>query len=234
MMLGALELSGLLDQGGPVVWLQLGLAFLGAVFVVDRMFFFHRARLNVGDLLVGLSNHVRRKAYAEALHEASRAPGPVARVAYSMLLRHHLPRPDLRDVAQEAGQLEVPRIEKNIRGILGVALLSPLTGLLGTVLGLVETFQRMSERGGYAGPAELSGGIFQALITTALGLVIAIPAYLFYLYFLGRAKRMMHRLERAGIEMVNILCDAREDADIVSFRDEVEARHRKRRGADKP
>ena len=234
MTLAALEVSGLLDQGGPVVWLQLGLAFLGAVFVVDRLFFFHRARLNVGDLLVGLSNHVRRKAYMEALHEASRAPGPVARVAYAMLLRHNLPRADLRDVAQEAGQLEVPRIEKNIRGLLGVALLAPLTGLLGTVLGLVETFQRMTEQGGFAGPAELSGGIFQALIATALGLTIAIPAYLFYLYFVGRAKRLMHRLERAGIEMVNILCDAREDVDIVSFRDEVEARHRKRRGADTP
>jgi biopolymer transport protein ExbB len=231
-MIAALELTGLLDQGGPVVWLQVVLAFMGAVFVVDRLFFFHRARLNVGDLLVGLSNHVRRKGYMEALHEASRAPGPVARVAYAMLLRHNLPRSDLRDVAQEAGQLEVPRIEKNIRGLLGVALLSPLTGLLGTVLGLVETFQRMNEQGGRAGPAELSGGIYQALITTALGLVIAIPAYLFYLYFVGRAKRLMHRLERAGIEMVNILCDAREDADIVSFRDEVEARRRKGRGGE--
>ncbi len=234
MFVAVMEISGLLDQGGPVVWLQLVLAFLGAVFVVDQLFFFHRARLNVGDLLVGLSNHVRRKAYAEALHEASRAPGPVARVAYAMLLRHNLPRADLRDVAQEAGQLEVPRIEKNIRGLLGVAMLSPLTGLLGTVLGLVETFQRMSEHGGYASAAELSGGIFQALITTAMGLIIAIPAYLFYLYFLGRAKRLLHRLERAGIEMVNILCDAREDVEIVSFRDEVEARNQKRRGSDKP
>ena len=132
---------GLLELGGPIILLQLGLAFFGAVFVVERMFFFHRARINVGDLLVGLSNHAKRKAYAEALHEAARAPGPVSRVAHAVLLRHHMKRSDLRDVAQEAGQLEVPRIEKNLRGILAVALIAPLTGMLGTVLGLTEMFQ---------------------------------------------------------------------------------------------
>lgn len=218
---------GLLESGGPVILLQLALAFFGAVFVVERMFFFHRARINVGDLLVGLSAHARRKAYAEALHEAARAPGPVARVAHAVLLRHDLNRSDLRDVAQEAGQLEVPRIEKNLRAILAVALIAPLTGMLGTVLGLTEMFQELGA-GDQAVPAtELAEGVFQALVTTAFGLVVAIPAYIFYLYFLGRAKRLFHRIERTGIEMVNIICDARAETGIVSIRDEIESRDRR-------
>ncbi|WP_052573834.1 MotA/TolQ/ExbB proton channel family protein [Haloferula sp. BvORR071] len=222
--------SGLLENGGPILWLQAALAFFGAVFVIERLFFFHRARINVGDLLVGLSNHVRRKAYAEASHEAARAPGPVARVAHSVLLRHSMERPDLRDIAQEAGQLEVPRIEKNLRAILAVSVLAPLTGMLGTVLGLAETFQRMTERSGAAaGTSELASGVLMALVTTAVGLTIAIPAYLFYLYFLGRAKRLFHRIERTGIEMVNMICDARADTGIVSMRDELEARRREER-----
>ena len=221
--------SGLLESGGLITLLQAALAFFGAVFVVERLFFFHRARINVGDLLVGLSNHVRRKAYAEAMHEAARAPGPVARVAHAVLLRHSMERPDLRDIAQEAGQLEVPRIEKNLRGILGVAVLAPLTGMLGTVLGLWKTFEQMSARGGYVGTAELTTGMVTALVTTVLGLTIAIPAYLFYLYFLGRSKRLFHRLERTGIEMVNMICDARIDTGIVSMRDELEARRREER-----
>jgi biopolymer transport protein ExbB len=229
MILGLFEPSGLIEQGGPLVWVLLVLAFVGAVCLVERMFFFHRARINVGDLLVGLSSHVRRKAFAEALHEAARAPGPVARVAHAMLLRHHLSRSDLRDVAQEAGQLEVPRIEKNIRTIMAVALLAPLVGMLGTLLGMVETFQRVSEQGGFAGPAELAGGVFQALITSVLGLTVAVPMYLGYLYFLGRATRLVHRIERAGIEMVNLISDAREETAIVSFREEVEARRRTKR-----
>jgi biopolymer transport protein ExbB len=217
------EQMWLLDQGGPLVWVQAGLAFFGAVMLLERLFFFHRARLNVGDLLLGLSNHVRRKAFAEALHEAGRVPGPVGRVTHAVLLRHHLARADLRAIAQEAGQLEVPRIEKGIRGILGVALLAPLAGMLGTVLGLLETFQLMGGQGGFASPAELSNGVFQALITTAVGLTVAIPMYLFYLYLLGRAMRLIHRIERAGIEIVNIIADAREERGIVSFREEKAA-----------
>jgi biopolymer transport protein ExbB len=209
MRLAIFDASRMVEQGGPIVWIQLALAVMGMIFVLERMFFFHRARVNVADLLIGMGNHVRKRAYAEARHEAARAPGPVARVAHATLLRVDLPRADLRDVAQEAGQLEVPRIERSIRAILGVSLLAPLMGMLGTILGLVDVFQKMNERGGSAGPAELSGGVFQSLITTALGLVIAIVMYLFYLYFLGRARRLMHRLERAGIEMVNMISDAR-------------------------
>lgn len=209
MQFAVIEASGIVEQGGPIVWVQLALAVFGAIFIAERMFFFHRTRVNVADLLIGLGNHVKKRAFAEARHEAARAPGPVARVAHAVLQRTDLARADLRDVAQEAGQLEVPRIERNIRAILGVALLAPLMGMLGTILGLVDVFQKMNERGGVAAPAELSGGVFQSLVTTALGLMIAIIMYLFYLYFLGRAKRLIHRLERAGIETVNLVYDAR-------------------------
>lgn len=218
---GLMEPSGLIEQGGPLVWVLLGLAFVGAVCVVERLFFFHRARINVGDLLTGLAHHIRRRAFAEALHEAARAPGPVARVAHAALLRYYLPRADLRDVVQEAGQMEVPRIEKNIRAILGAALLAPLVGMLGTLVGMLETFQKVSELGGFTGPAELSAGVFMALITSVIGLTVAVPLYLFYLYFLGRAKRLVHRLERAGIEMVHLIADAREEEEFAPFRGET-------------
>jgi len=210
MILGLLEASGLIERGGPLVWALLGLAFIGSVCIVERLFFFHRARINVSQLLVGLASHVNRKAFAEALHEAARAPGPVARVAHAALLRHHLSRSELRDVVQEAGQLEVPTIEKNIRVILGVTLLAPLVGMLGTMLGMLDTFQKVGEQGGFNGTVELTTGIYTALITSVLGLAVAVPMYLSYLYFLGRAKRLVGRIERAGIEMVHLIADARE------------------------
>jgi len=219
------EPAGLIEQGGPLVWVLLFLAFFGTVCVVERLFYFHRARINVGDLLVGLAHHIRRRSFAEALHEAARAPGPVARVAHAALLRYYLGRSDLRDIVQEAGQLEVPRVEKNIRAILGVALLAPLVGMLGSMLGMLESFQQASEQGGFTGPAELTAGVFTALITSVLGLTVALPMYLFYLYFLGRAKRLVHRMERAGIEMVHLIADAREEAEYAPFRGEVSAGH---------
>lgn len=223
MIVAMLEPAGLIERGGPLVWVLLAMAFVGSICVIERAFFFYRARINVSDLLVGLAQHVRRRAFAEALHEAARAPGPVARVAHASLLRYYLSRADLRDVTREAGQLEVPRIEKNIRVILGVALLSPLIGILGTFLGMFEAFQQVGAQGAASGPAELNAGIMIALITSVLGLVVAVPMYVFYLYFLGRAKRLVHNIERAGIEMVHMICDAREEEEFASFRGEVSA-----------
>lgn len=218
-----LEPAGLIEQGGPLVWVLFGLAFVGMVCIVERLFYFHRARINVSDLLVGLSHHIRRRAFAEALHEAARAPGPVARIAHAALLRYYLGRSDLRDIVQEAGQLEVPRIEKNIRTIMAVSLLAPLVGILGSFTGMLESFQKASEQGGFTGPGELTAGVFTALITSVLALALSVPMYLFYLYFVGRAKRLVHRIERVGIEMVHLIADAREEEEYAPFRGEVSA-----------
>ncbi|MGJ8673358.1 MotA/TolQ/ExbB proton channel family protein [Rubritalea sp.] len=210
----------LINQGGSLVWVLLALTFVATVVVLERILFFQRNRIHVGNLILGLANHVRKKAYGEAMHEAARAPGPVARVAHATLMRHHLPRTDLRDIAREAGQLEVPRIEKNLRALYAVALIAPLVGMLGTVLGLIETFGGMQERSGFSSAKMINDGVHECLITTALGLMVAVPCYLFYMYFIGRVKRMVHSIERAGIEMVNVICDSREaTSDIVSFGD---------------
>ncbi len=223
MVVSLLEPSGLIERGGPLVWILGALAFVGTVAVIERLFFFHRARIHVADLLVGLSHHVRRRAFAEALHEAARAPGPVGRVAHAALLRYYLDRGDLRDIVREAGQLEVPRIEKNIRVILGVALLAPLVGLLGTMLGMLEVFLKAGGEAGSAQPAEIMAAVTSALLVSVLGLLVAVPMYLFYLYFLGRARRLVHRIERAGIEMVHMIADAREEEEYAPFRGEVTA-----------
>jgi biopolymer transport protein ExbB len=199
-----------IDQGGPFVWVLLVLSFVGMMIVLEKIIFFQRTKIHVGDLMLGLANHVRKGAHGEALREAARAPGSVSRVAHATLMRHYLPRADLRDIAMEAGQMEVPRIEKNLRGLYTVALIAPLIGMLGTVNGLIETFVKMSNSSGLSSNLDMAEGIYQALVTTGLGLLVAIPAYLFYLYFVGRTKRLVHRIERGAIEIVNIICDERD------------------------
>jgi biopolymer transport protein ExbB len=172
-------------------------------------------------LLVGLGVHVRRRAFAEALHEAARSPGPVGRVAHAALLRYYLERKDLGYVVREAGQMEVPAIEKNIRSILAVALIAPLIGMLGTMLGMIDAFQRINEQGGPTGPTELSAGVLTALITSVIGLTVAVPMYVFYLYFVGRSRRLVSRIERAGIEIVHMIADAREEEEFAPFQGET-------------
>lgn len=221
-------MTELLEYGGPVLWLQAALAFLAVVFVVERLLYFHGVRINAADFLLGLSNQVRRKAFAEAIHEAGRAPGPMGRVAHTVLIRHHMERKDLCDVADEAVCLEIPRIEKNIRAILGIALIAPLAGLLGTALGLIDVFTEIDGHGGEVTHAGMAEGIFQSLVTTAAGLCIATGAYIFYLALCGKAKRLLYRLQRTGIEVVNLIVDSRANREIVSFREELEAQSRER------
>lgn len=222
-------MAELLELGGAVLWLQGILGFLAVVLVIERLLYFHSVRIDAADFLLGIANHVRRKAFAEAIHESGRTPGPIGRVAHSVLVRHHLPRTDLREIADEAACLEVPRIEKNLRGLLGIAMIGPLAGLLGTALGLMDVFSQIDGQGGEITHAGMAAGLFESLVTTAGGLCVATGAYLFYLVLLGRAKRLLYRLQRTGIEVVNLIVDARADSDIVSFREGAEATRTKDR-----
>jgi len=208
----------LISKGGPLMWLLLGCSILTIALTLERYFHFHRAAIDVGDLLHGLRNLIRNRNYAEALHECAGTPGPVARVIHSAIIRHDAPRPELKEIVQESGQLEVPKLEKYLAVLLSVAYVAPLIGLLGTILGLVNTFVAINAAGGYATATEISRGVYESLISSAAGLMVAIPAFVFYSFLRAYSKSLMHDMERAGIEIVNIICDLRaERSDIISL-----------------
>lgn len=209
----------LITKGGPLMWLLLGCSIIAIAIFLERLFYFHRARIDVGDLLFGLRNLIKNKAYAEALSECAATPGPVARVIHSAIRRYSAPRSEIKDIVQESGQLEVPKLEKHLSVLLTVAYIAPLIGLLGSVLGLVDTFVQINAVGGFATVAEISQGVYEALITSAAGLMVAIPAFVFYSHLRAYAKSIMHDMESAGIEIVNTICDLRtQPTDIISIR----------------
>lgn len=199
----------LFQNGGPIVWILCVFSIYGLGVVAERLFYFHRVRINSGDMLRGISLLVRRGSYAEALHQVSRAPGPVARVIESALCRPDAERKELSDVVQESAQLEIFSVEKNIRGLLTVATIAPLLGLLGTLLALMKFYYQTNFTDDRLSGNGLSQAVFEALITSALGLAIAIPAYLFYMFLAARARLIMNEIERAGIETVNIISDSK-------------------------
>lgn len=204
-----------------MLWVQMVLAFLALVLVLERLLFFQTVKASVPNLLRGLQVHIRRQAFAEAQLEASRERGPAARVAHSTLIRHYLPRTNLKEVAEESVKIEVPRIERNMRALLGVAMIAPLTGLLGTALGLLDVFGSVVEVGSTIAQSTLAQGIFESLVTTVVGLTIATGAYTAYLVLLAKARSLLGDLERTGIEMVNLISDARDQAEIVLMRDKM-------------
>lgn len=203
----------LITKGGPLMILLLGCSIVAITIFLERLFYFHRAAINVGDFLFGLRNLIKNEAYQEAAAECASTPGPVPRVLHSAIRRHSATRSELKEIVQESGQLEVPKLEKHLGVLMSIAYIAPLIGLLGSVLGLVKTFVQINAVGGAPTVAELSDGIYQSLITSAGGLMVAIPAFVFYSYLRSYAKGLMHDMERAGIEIVNAICDLRDQSE---------------------
>jgi len=193
------------QKGGPLMWLILlcSITALGAF--LDRVLHFHRCTIPTGDFLRGLSNLIERGHFAEAVEECATTPGPVARVAHAVLLIYKSPTDELRAVAQEAGRLEIRGLERNIPILATIAYVTPLIGLLGTVLGLLNVFLEISARGGYATTSEIAGGIYQSLITSAAALAVSIPSFVAASYLAARVNVFLRDMERAGIEVVHML-----------------------------
>ena len=199
----------LLQKGGPMMWIILACSVIALGIFLERLFFYHRISISAGDLLRGLANVLRQGNYAEALHECAATPGPVARVAHAMILRHELPRAELRDVATEAGQLEVPRLEHNLPALATIAYGAPLLGLLGTLIGLLQTFQLINAQGGNATATDIATGVYWSLISAAASLVVALPAFLAHSYLSSRVNDFLRDMERVGIELLSVLDDLR-------------------------
>jgi biopolymer transport protein ExbB len=206
-----------MQKGGPLMWLILLCSVISIAVFSERLLYFHRAAIDLGEFLQGLSNLVRKRNLAEARVECQATSVPVTRVIHAALIRHHLPRAELREIVQEAGQLEVPRLERNLGMLIAIGYICPLIGLLGTVTGLIQAFVQLSANNGYATLADVSGGIYQSLLTTAAGLVVTIPTILAYCHLSARLNALLHDMERAGIEVVNLLCETVSDSSIIEF-----------------
>src|SRR5262245_29185561 len=134
----------LIQRGGPMMWLVLLCSITALGIFFERLVYLHRASIHVDDLLRGLSNLLRRENYAEALQECASTPGPVARVAHAIILMHQRCRAELRQIAEEAATLELPKLERNLPLLATIAYVTPLIGLLGTLLGLLDAFQQIA------------------------------------------------------------------------------------------
>ena len=216
-----------MQKGGPLMWLILLCSVIAAAVFAERVTYFYRASIRVSEFLRGLANLIQHRNFAEALHECAGTPGPVARVIHAAIIRHQAPREELKEIVQEAGQLEMPNLERNLGLLATIALITPLIGLLGTVTGLIETFVTISSHSGLASTTDLSSGIYQSLLTTAAGLVVAIPAFTAYSYLSSRVNALMRDMERGGIEVVSLITGARDPEDgaqIIDFKTTRRAR----------
>jgi biopolymer transport protein ExbB len=198
-----------MQKGGPLMWLILFCSVLAGAVFLERITYFHRITVRVGEFMRGLANLIEHRRFAEAQMECASTPTPVTRVIHAAILRHQATRAELKDIVQEAGQLEVPRLERRLGLLATIGFIAPMIGLLGTIVGLIEAFVNISSQSGFAGATDIASGIYQSLLTTAAGLVVAIPCALGYSYLSARVNALLHDMERAGIEIVNLITEHR-------------------------
>jgi len=198
----------LLAHGTLMTWLLLALSAIVIVVFIERLMHYHRAQINSMEFLNGVRNVLKRDNVVEALSICEATPGPVARLVKTAILNRDRGREGVRDALEEAGLLEVPRLEDKLNLLATIAQIAPLMGLLGTVMGFMSMFNELQQSGAFATPDRLAGGIWGALISMAGGLAVAIPTYAGYNYLVSRVNSIVLDMEKASTEILNIVSGA--------------------------
>ncbi|EXJ15676.1 MotA/TolQ/ExbB proton channel family protein [Imhoffiella purpurea] len=194
------RLDAFLDTGGPVVLVLGLLSVVALAIVILKLWQFQRLRLGSLGPARAAIGHWRRHDARAALAAVTGQRDPVSRVTHAALEGCRRPGADqslLREELVRLATQELERLRGYLRALEVIGTLSPLLGLLGTVLGMIEAFRRLESAGSQVDPAILSGGIWQALLTTAVGLTVAIPAVLAHSWLERRVERCGHQMEDA-------------------------------------
>jgi biopolymer transport protein ExbB len=200
-------LPSLLLKGGPMLWVLLLTSAVAVAVFIERVLHCHRAQINSAEFLNGVRTVLKRDNVVEALSICDATPGPVARLVKTAILSRDYGRERVRESLEETGLAEVPRLEEKLNLLATIAQITPLLGLLGTVLGFIHVFEHMQQAGLHTNVKELTDGIWQALICTAAGLAVSIPSHAAYNYLVSRVNNIVLDMERAATEIVNIVSE---------------------------
>jgi biopolymer transport protein ExbB len=199
----------LVQSGG---WLMLPIilcSVLSLAIVGERFWSLQKNRICPGDLVSKIWTWAKNK-QLDASHIASlRAGSPLGRVLAAGLVNIHHDRVIMKESIEETGRHVVIELERYLNTLGTIASITPLLGLLGTVIGMIKVFTAITTAG-VGNPAALAGGISEALLTTAAGLSVAIPTLMFYRYFRGKVERLVSIMEREALKMVEVLHGERE------------------------
>jgi biopolymer transport protein ExbB len=195
----------LLAHGGPVFWLLVVISGVAMAVFIERLLNCHRSRIDSNEFLNGVRTVLKRENVMEAISICDATPGPVARLVKVAILNREQGRDRIREAIEETGFLEVPRLERRLNLLATIAQISPLIGLLGTVLGFIQVFSQIQQAGLYAQVSQLSEGVWQALICTAAGLAVSIPTYAGYNYLVSRINEIVLDMEKAASETIKMI-----------------------------
>lgn len=195
----------LLAEGG-VLMIPLFILSIVAIYVIaERWRSLNNARIEIDGFLRTVESMLKDGDRQRALTYCDGIDKPLARILKAGIRRLGRPIRDIEDAIGNAGKKEIYHLEKRMNWLATIAGVAPLLGFTGTVTGMIEAFMDIQSLQGNVNPSVLAGGIWEALITTATGLIVGIIAYGFYNFLLGKINRMVHELENASADFIDLL-----------------------------
>jgi biopolymer transport protein ExbB len=194
------------ERGGPVMWPLLALSILGVTVVLWRWWALRQATAGVAAFLTDLRGKLVSHDVPGAIAVCERHPGPVAAIVKAGLMRYGRPKDEVERALEDASAHELSVLERGLPILATVAMIAPLLGFLGTVTGMINSFEALASVG-LNNPAAVARGISEALITTAAGLMIAIPVQMAYNYFVTSVNSLVRSMESAAHVVLEALGD---------------------------
>ena len=186
------------------MWPLLFMFFFGIAVALERFWTLSKAHINSKEFIAELQEALKQRGPEGAAEVCSNTPGPVASVLHAGLLRLDRGIEHVEKAIEESGAVEMAFLEKGLVWLSTVANVSPLVGFLGTVAGMIQAFEDIAKAGD-VDPSIVAGGISVALITTASGLVVAIPIQTAYNYFLSKIDKIIIDLQESSNQFVDDL-----------------------------
>ena len=184
-----------LNSGTIILGLIGVISVIGIAIIIERLIYFRKNQADEEKILTRLRSSLEKGFYDEALSICENSPSVISNLMKIGIEHRNYSPQVIKDRITDAANLEIPRMEKNISSLGTIAHISPLLGLLGTVTGNIQAFGLLGNFGVGADPALLASGIAEALITTAAGIVVSIPATVFYNYLVSRVNHTIIQLE---------------------------------------
>lgn len=193
-------------KGGLVLWIIMALSAVGVAIIVERIIYFRKIRVDEEKLFLRIKASLEKGHFDEALAICDQNVSPLSGLMRVGIEHREYPETVQKEVLKDAAAQEVPRLEKNISALGTIAHIAPLLGLLGTVTGTMKAFGVLGRFGSVADPSVLARGVSEALITTVGGIVVAVPAVIFYNYLVTKVNLILVKMENqvnALVLMIN-------------------------------
>ena len=195
----------ILSQGGLLMIPLFLLSILAIYVIAERWRKLENSKMDINHTLNSIETLLKTGSQHRAIQYCEQFDKPLARILRSGIQRLGRPIRDIEDAIRNAGKKEIYHLEKRMNWLATIAGVAPLIGFTGTVTGMIRAFMDIQSLQGNVNPSVLAGGIWEALITTATGLIVGIIAYGFYNYLLGKINRMIFELENASADFVDLL-----------------------------